>query len=159
MLAQEFARGAIQAGHNVVVVSLIGKSFEFCRGCLACQHTRKCVIDDDITKIVANMSSFDVVVFATPVYYYEMSGQMKTFIDRMNPLYDTNYNFREVYLLATAADEDESAVDGVLGGLNGWLACFDKVNLKGIVRGVGATSTGEVSKKHLQEAFEMGLRA
>ena len=44
------------------------------------------------------MKTADVLVFATPVYYYEMSGQMKTMLDRANPLYDSDYQFRDVYL-------------------------------------------------------------
>ena len=49
----------------------------------------------------------DELVFATPVYYYEMSGQMKTLLDRANPLHTADYAYRAVYLLATAADEDK----------------------------------------------------
>ena len=47
----------------------------------------------------------DVVVWATPIYYYEMSGQMKTLIDRMNAMYSMDYKFREVYLLTSATEE------------------------------------------------------
>ena len=52
------------------------------------------------------MLTADVIVFATPIYYYEMSGQMKVLLDRANPLYESDYQFRDVYLLATAADQE-----------------------------------------------------
>ncbi len=158
-LADEFAKGAIQAGHEVEKITLFDKSLKFCVGCLSCQKTRKCVIKDDVADILPKLSSCDIIVFATPIYYYEMSGQMKTFIDRMNPLYDTDYKFTETYLLATAAENEESAIDGAINGLKGWIACFDRVKLSGVVRGVGATSLGDISQKHLKEAFEMGLNA
>ena len=51
-----------------------GQGYPFCRGCLACQKIGKCVIADDSQAIVAKMHDADVIAFATPIYYYEMSG-------------------------------------------------------------------------------------
>lgn len=76
-----------------------------------------------------------MLVFATPIYYYEMSGQLKTFLDRMNPLYPKENSFREVYLLAASADDAPEAMDGAVKGIEGWVACFDGVCLKGVVQG------------------------
>ena len=84
-LANAFADGARAAGHTVEIVSLRGKQIAFCRGCLACQTLGKCVIDDDAVAITEKMQHADVIVFATPIYYYEMSGQLKTMLDRANP--------------------------------------------------------------------------
>lgn len=83
-LANAFADGARAAGHTVEVVSLRGKSIAFCRGCLACQTLGRCVIDDNAVAITEKMQHADVIVFATPIYYYEMSGQLKTLLDRAN---------------------------------------------------------------------------
>ena len=83
-LADEFARGAAEAGHTVETVSLAGKDVAFCRGCLACQKTRRCVIRDYADEVRQKMHDADVIVWATPVYYYSVSGQMKTMIDRSN---------------------------------------------------------------------------
>ena len=55
-------------------------------------------------EIAAKMHDADVLVFATPVYYYCVSGQLKTMLDRANPLFDTDYAFTKAYLLATAAE-------------------------------------------------------
>lgn len=76
-LANAFADGARAAGHTVEVVSLRGKSIAFCRGCLACQTLGRCVIDDDAVAITEKMQHADVIVFATPIYYYEMSGSSR----------------------------------------------------------------------------------
>ena len=102
----------------------------------------------------------DVLVFATPIYYYEMSGQMKTMLDRANPLYTADYTYRDVYLLATAADEDEYAIDGARKGLEGFIACFERVRLAGCVFAGGADAPGTV-KEHsaLEKAREMGRQA
>ena len=111
-LAQAFAEGARTAGSEVELVRLAGKTLGFCRGCLACQKTGRCVIRDDGDVIAQKMLHADVLVFATPVYYYGMSGQLKTLLDRANPLFASNYAFRDVYLLCTSADEGTDASDG-----------------------------------------------
>lgn len=110
-LADEFARGAAEAGHNVETVSLARKAIGFCRGCLACQDTHRCVMRDDADAIGQQIHDADVVVWATPVYYYSVSGQMKTMIDRSNPVYGTDYKFRDVYLLASAAEDEPTTAD------------------------------------------------
>ena len=71
-LAQAFAEGARTAGSEVELVRLAGKTLGFCRGCLACQKTGRCVIRDDGDVIAQKMLRADVLVFATPVYYYGM---------------------------------------------------------------------------------------
>lgn len=86
-LADEFVRGAQEASHNLEKVCLYDKTIGFCRGCLACQKTRQCIIHDDADIIAKKMLTADVIAFATPIYYYEMCGQMKTMLDRANPLH------------------------------------------------------------------------
>ena len=158
ILADEFLRGAQDAGHNVVKVSLYDKKIGFCKGCLACQKTQTCVIQDDAPAIVSNMLSADILVFATPVYYYGMSGQMKTMLDRSNPLYTTDYAFRDIYLLATAAEAEDSAIDGTVTGLQGWIDCFEHTSMSGVVRGTGATHPGDIKGKHsvMRAAYNYG---
>lgn len=160
-LADEFAKGARDAGHQVEKVCLYDKTIGFCKGCLACQKTRRCVIHDDADMIAQKMLNADVIVFATPIYYYEMCGQMKTMLDRSNPLFPSDYAFRDVYLLASAADGEESAMDGAVKGLEGWVACFEKARLKGVVRGVGADGMGAIQRvpAALKAAYDMGARA
>ncbi len=157
VLADSFAQGAKAAGHNVEKICLYDKTIGFCRGCLACQKTKRCVIRDDADMIEQKMLTADVIVFATPIYYYEMSGQMKTMLDRSNPLYVSEYSFGDIYLLATAADTDEGAMDGAIKGLEGWISCFDGARLAGVVKGLGADAIGAIKgSKAIDEAYEMG---
>ena len=102
-LAASFAKGAEEAGHKVETVYLREKNYSFCKGCLACLKVGHCVIGDDAVEIAARMHDADVLVFATPVYYYSVSGQLKTMLDRANPLFDTYYAFTKAYMLAAAA--------------------------------------------------------
>ena len=118
-LAQEFEKGAREAGNDVDVVYLYDKNINFCKGCLACQKLNHCVIDDDANSITEKIHNAEVIVWATPVYYYEMCGQMKTLLDRLNPLYSTDYSFRDIYMIATAAENDESAFEKAYNGLQG----------------------------------------
>ena len=159
-LARAFARGAEAAGNSVALLSLTDRQIGYCIGCLSCQRTQVCVIKDDAVEIAEKMRAADVLAFATPIYYYGMSGQMKTLLDRMNPLFPSDYRFRDVYLIATAADSEESAMDGAVTGMEGWLDCFPKAHLNGVLRGVGLNDANEAAGRAdlLQEAFDMGSR-
>ena len=156
-LAAEFARGAKENGNEIEIISLKNKEIKFCKGCFSCQGTEQCVIKDDAAEIVKKMKQADALVFATPIYYYEMSGQMKTMLDRANPLYDVDYMFRDVYLLCTATDDNEQTWQRSKNGLEGWVMCFPKAKLSGVVFGGGVTEAGEI-KNHsaLKKAYEMG---
>lgn len=157
LLAQEFQKGAQEAGNSAEIIYLCEKNINFCKGCLSCIRTKKCIIDDDMGEILEKIKTSDVIVFATPIYYYEMSGQMKTLIDRTNPLFESDYPFRDIYLLATAADSGEYCADGAIKGLEGWIACFSKTNLKGVIKGFGVTSAGDIKgHKALIEAYNAG---
>ena len=130
-LADQFVEGAKAAGNDVEKITLAGKNIQFCKGCLVC--------------------------WATPIYYYEMSGQMKTLIDRMNAMYGRDYAFRDVYLLTTAADDDEQTPKRAETGLGGWIACYPESRLAETVfcGGVNEPHAIEGNPK-LQEAFELG---
>ena len=77
-LAAAFAKGAQEAGNQVETVYLREKQVGFCKGCLACLKLGHCTVQDDAVEIAAKMHDADVLVFATPVYYYCVSGQLKT---------------------------------------------------------------------------------
>ena len=96
MLAEKFAEGAKASGNDVEKISLRGKEIKFCVGCLSCQKTGACVFKDDVPAIMEKVLNADVVCWATPIYYYEMSGQMKTLIDRMNAMYPKDYRLRDI---------------------------------------------------------------
>ena len=156
-LADAFLNGAMDGGNTTEKISLYDKRIGICKGCLACQKTGRCVIHDDAETIVGKMLTADVIVFATPIYYYEMSGQMKTMLDRANPLYSADYDFRDVYLLSTAADNDEGVDARAISGLEGWIECFPKARLAGTVFAGGVNDAGEIDGHlALEKAYEMG---
>ena len=147
----------MDAGHNVTKITLAGKDIKFCRGCLICQNIGHCSIPDDANAIMEKVLESDVVVWATPIYYYEMSGQMKTLIDRMNAMYPKDYRFRDIYLLTTAAEAEEDTPRRAEMGLTGWIDCYGKSSLKGHLFCGGVNDARDIEGNNkLQEAYEMG---
>ena len=157
LLADKIVEGAMSTGNEVEKISLVGKDIQFCKGCLACQKLGKCVIKDDVNDIMAKVLEAEVVVWATPIYYYEMSGQMKTLIDRMNAMYPLDYKFRDVYLLTTAAEDEDQTPKRAEAGLMGWIDCYPKSRLAGTLFCGGVNDAREIEGNvKLQEAFELG---
>ena len=157
MLADKFAEGAKAVGNEVEKISLVGKNIQFCKGCFGCQKLGRCVIDDDVNNIMAKVIQADVVCWATPIYYYEMSGQMKTLIDRMNAMYPLDYRFRDVYLLTTAAEDETETPKRAEAGLTGWIDCYPKSHLAGHLFCGGVNDAREIEgNAKLQEDFELG---
>ena len=158
ILADKVVEGAKDAGHDVEVISLKDKTVGFCKGCLACQTTQKCVIKDDAVEIAEKVKDVDTLVFATPIYYYEMSGQMKTLLDRLNPLFPSDYKFRNVYMISTAAEDETFVPENAVSGLNGWIDSFEKASFKGSLFCGGINDMGEAADKEEEkrEAYEFG---
>lgn len=158
LLAKECERGAKAAGNEVEFISLKDKNIGFCKGCLACQRTKKCVIKDDAEALIKKVKNADSIIFASPIYYYEMSGQMKTFLDRCNPLYTTDYNFRDIYFISTAADDDTQVPYRAINGLKGWIDCFEHAKFKGAVFGGGINDAGAacLAKEVMKKAYDLG---
>lgn len=158
ILAKECERGALDAGHEVDFISLKGKEIKYCIGCLSCQTKGSCVLKDDVSEIMEKVLKAEVIVFATPIYYYEMSGQMKTLLDRLNPMYPMDYAFRDIYMIATAAEEDESTFEKAYNGLQGWVDCFAKAEIKGLVTGggIGDANDAQNHSEAMKKSYELG---
>lgn len=156
-LAQEFIQGARENSNTVEYICLAGQDIRFCEGCFACGKTGKCVQKDDAERIVKRMATADVLVFATPVYFFEMSGQMKTLLDRTLSLYEGEYKFKDIYLLASAIEEGDETFENVKNGLLGWIKCFPGTDLSGTVFAGGVGAPGEInSHPARKDAYEMG---
>ncbi len=158
ILAHEFEKGAQEAGNEVEFVSLKGKKIAFCNGCNNCQKTGRCAIRDDANAIVDKMAASDVIVWAAPIYYYEMPGQMKTLIDRANALYASEHCIRSVYMVLACSDGNQkTAVEGPLKGLSGWIECLSGVKFEGYVCATSVTEPNTVLESPaFMQAYELG---
>lgn len=158
ILADQVLFGALDAGHRAEKISLKGKTVRFCTGCLSCQKTQRCVLDDDAVMIAEKVKAADILVFVTPIYYYEMSGQMKTLLDRLNPLYAADYAFRGVYMLSVAAEDEAFVPERAVSGLRGWVDCFEKAEFSGSLFCGGLVGAGEAAGNEaaLERAYQFG---
>mgnify|MGYP002620965850 CR=1 FL=1 len=156
LLAQQFAKGAEERGNEVEIVYLRDLKINYCHGCLVCLKKGECFQKDDANSLLPKMMAADVVCFSCPVYYYSVSGQMKTFIDRMNPLYDKMKN-KDFYYMLTAQDDSHKQLDRAFDVFDGFADCFEDIRRCGRIYGGGADQKGEVKELPVyNEAYELG---
>jgi len=156
ILCDQFMKGAEEAGHHTEKVFLKDKKINYCTGCGTCFNTGKCSQKDDMAEVLDKMISANVIVMATPVYFYTMCAQMKTLIDRTCSRY-TEISNKEFYFIVTAAVKNKPALQRTIEGFRGFTACLNNPKEKGIIYGTGAWEKGDVkSKKAMNVAFELG---
>ena len=113
-------RGAAEAGHQVEKIFLKDKHINYCTGCSVCSmYGKPCPQKDDAAEVVEKMIAADVIVMATPVYFYTMSAQMKTLIDRCCARYLEIKN-KEFYFIIAAAEESVPMMERTIDGFP-WL--------------------------------------
>lgn len=159
VLCDEFLKGAVSKGHDVQKVFLKDKKINYCTGCGYCNTINQtgCSQKDDMAEILDLMIESEVIVFATPVYFYTMCGQLKTFIDRCCAKY-TQITGKEFYFIMTAADTSKKSFDKVLEEFKGFMYCLDGVTEKGAILASGVWQMNEVkSTTYIQQAYEMGV--
>ena len=155
-LCDEFLRGAQEAGHEVEKIFLKDKTIHYCTGCGVCNEGKPCPQKDDAPEIVRKMVAADVIVLATPVYFYTLSAQMKTQIDRCCARY-LEMKGKEFYFILTAAEESVPMMERTVECFRGLLDCLEDPREKGVVYGVGAWRAGDIEgMPAMDEAYAMG---
>ena len=114
---------------------------------------------DDMAEVVDKMIGADVIVMATPVYFYTMNGQMKTLIDRTYARY-TEIRDKDMYFFMTAAVSRKDLLERTLEGFRGFTSCLSGVKEKGAIYGTGAWNIGDIKgSPAMTQAYEMGKNA
>ena len=156
ILCDRFAEGAKESGNKVEKVFLAGKNIGYCRGCGVCNNTHKCVMKDDMAEILQKMIDSDVIVLASPVYFYSVDAQLKAVIDRTVARWIEVKN-KAFYYIITMADEDISSADTTLACFRGYAACVEGAVEKGVIIGSGAYEPGAViHTAAMEQAYDMG---
>lgn len=137
-LCNAFGRGAEEAGNQVEKIRLAQLNIEYCSACYACKQIGCCVKQDDMAHLLEKMRAADVIVLATPVYFYTMCAQMKTMIDRtLGGAQKPGLENKEFYFIATAA-AGKAAMERTIDGLRGYLECLPGAKEMGVIYGAGA---------------------
>lgn len=157
ILCDEFARGAIEVGHKIEKVFVNDKKIGYCKACYHCRNNDgKCIIKDDMSEILEKINLADVIVLASPVYFYSINAQMKAVIDRTLAMW-TQIKDKDFYYIMTAAEGDKSVMDVTLECFRGFAKCLDGSKEKGVIYGTGVYEAGAVKTKNtIYEAYKMG---
>lgn len=156
-LANAFIRGAEEAGHTVDVIDAAHANIHPCTGCVRCGYEGPCVQKDDVDGIRARILAADMMVFVTPLYYYGMSAQLKTLIDRFCAF---NSSIQRKHM--------KSAMISAAWNADGWTFEALEAHYKTLVRYLNLKDMGAVwgkgcgtpsmtrSSRYVQQAYELG---
>jgi radical SAM mobile pair protein B len=157
ILVQNFQKGAEEAGHSVDVIDVCHANIHPCIGCVKCGYEGPCVQKDDVELIRKKLLASDMIVFATPLYYYGMSAQLKTVVDRFCA-YNSSLNSRHLKsaLLTVAWNADDWTFDALKAH---YKTLVRYINFKdcGMVLGLGCGTPGMTKRsRYPKEAYQLG---
>lgn len=157
LLCDQFMEGAKEAGHQAEKIFFRDKKIKYCVACDTCRgNGGTCAHKDDMAEILNKMIAADVIVMATPVYFYTMDAQMKTLIDRTYARY-TEISNKDMYFIMTAADGRKQALERTMEGFRGFTSCLSGAKEKGVIYGTGVWGAGDVAGSGtMKEAYKMG---
>lgn len=164
LLCDEFIKGATAAGHTITLFNLREMDIHACLGCMkgGKNPASPCMQKDDMEKIYPAYTEADIVVLASPMYYWSFTAQLKTAFDRLFAVTETDSQYRApvkncMLLMAAEGDTEDNwkpVLDyyhALLGHL-GWNNC-------GTVLAGGVLNIGDIKgKAALQQARELGER-
>lgn len=157
LLCDEFTRGALESGHQVEKIRVSTQKIHPCSACYFCrQHSGECVHKDDMAALLQKMIDADVLVLASPVYFYSVDAQLKAVIDRTVARWLEVKN-KEFYYIVTMADENTASADTTLACLRGYADCVNGAVERGVIIGNGVYEPGKViNTSAMQKAYDMG---
>lgn len=157
-LANAFVLGACEAGAEVTVFDVAHLNIGGCRGCNHCfKEVGVCVQKDDMPPLLDAIRSAEVVVLASPVYFFAVSAQIKTAIDRFYALLSESIPVRKAVLLLTCGDDDASVADPSLGMFE-HIVAYQKWENAGVVLATGLHDSKDIDgRPELEQARQLGL--
>ena len=160
-LVEHLLYGAQAVGHKVDRFNVATLKIGGCKACMACRKPGGpgvCVQKDDMAKVGAAVAAADVVVFATPLYYSDMTSQLKATIDRFFSFGESMKKPKDVYLLLACGGPDPKALTPVISVFEAMCAYLGWT-IKGKVLASGCMDAGALAKtQHCMTAYEMGQK-
>jgi multimeric flavodoxin WrbA len=159
MLATAFIEGAESAGNNVTLFRTADLKIGGCLGCGHCfEEKGVCVQKDDMLPIIDALRKADVLVLASPIYYWSVTAQLKLVIDRMYPLISAKAAIGRAAILLTCGNKSEDVNEGVVFMLNRLCRAYGWENA-GVVTAAGLHDKGEIAGcAELDEARALGSK-
>lgn len=158
LLAQAFAAGA-RENHEVEIVSVANYSVSPCVGCNSCftREGNECFQNDAMTKIYEKLKTTDILVIASPVYFYGISAQLKAVIDRLHTPMRNEFTIKKLALLLVGAATLPELFDSIIMQYQLVLNYFQLEDAgRVLVRGV--KDKGDIKgTDSLEEAYQLGL--
>ena len=157
LLADEFIRGAEEAGHEVTRIDTASLQVHPCIACEQCHHTDKgCVFKDDMQKVTPPLLHADAVIFISPVYYYGINAQLKTVIDRFYANDELLHGEKKSALLLTYADDKDRTADGAAATFDRMAEFLEWENL-GVIAAKACADRDDIERTdYPQKAYELG---
>ena len=158
-LADAFARGAAEAGHTVHKIFLGKGELNGCRGCGVCQTGKGCAIGDIMQEVYPILRECDTIVLASPLYFWTLSGQIKTFFDRIYALSREDiYPHRDTVLLMTSGDDGAHTFDHALDYYRFITSALGWTDLGSCLAGgcKGGPGRHAIAPEHLERAYRLG---
>ena len=157
LLASSFARGAKEAGHTVEVIDAAHADLRPCTGCVRCGYEGPCVQKDDMEQFRRVLLSSDMLVFVTPLYYYGMSAQLKTLVDRFCAINSSIARRHMKSALLCAAWNDDAWTFDALTAHYRTLVKYLHFQDVGCVLGGGCGTPGSTQRSpYPAQAYELG---
>lgn len=156
-LAEEFIKGAESVGHEVFRFDGAFKNVHPCVACEKCHKTDDgCAFKDDMTELNPHLLESDGIVFVSPIYYYDVTAQIKAVIDRFYANDAALHNGKKTALLVTMADNSKSTADGAAASFEG-TAKYLGWDVVGTVIGVDCADVQLLEKTdYPRQAYELG---
>ena len=157
VLCDEFINGAKESGNYVEKILVNNKNINYCLGCRACKLNKGiCIHKDDMTEILYKIISSNIIVFASPVYFYSFNAQMKAIMDRTYAKLESIKD-KEAYLIISGAAPTKNYMNTIVESFEKYIDCFENIELRGIIYGCGAIEKDFLKGKDvIKEAYDMG---
>ena len=157
LLCDEFMRGALESGHRAEKIVLSERGIGYCTGCYLCRLSNGvCSIEDDMQEVLSKIIKADVLVLSTPVYFYSISAQLKTVIDRTVARWK-EIKDKDMYYIVVSGEHDMDYCNSALTYLRNYAKCIQGSNERGVLCGVGVYDKGEIrNTEAIVAAYEMG---
>ena len=156
-LADAFIKGAEEAGHEVYRFDAALKKVHPCIACEKC-HTGNdgCVFKDDMEEVIPRLLAADGVVLVSPIYYYNVSAQLKAVIDRFHAKGDEIHGPKKAAMLLTMEDDTQESAEGALTSFKGMTGYLGWKNV-GTVAALACPNPEALQKtNYLTDAYNLG---